>query len=110
MQNLSGVKREGSAEWQEDWVRFKRGVDKELADNERRIRELRTKVNELDVHTRAAYNARINDIERKNNAFRERVNNYKNTGDEDWEQFKKSIKREMNEINSRGKNIVSKSS
>ena len=107
-QDLKGAKREVRAQWQEAWLNFKRDNDKEIADNERNIIELRKEVNGVDSRYRAKYNVRIDEFERRNNELRDRVNNYKDAGDEKWEEFKKDMKRDMDDLNASRKNIIIK--
>jgi vacuolar-type H+-ATPase subunit H len=104
-QDLKEAKREARTEWQEDWLKFKSGYDKDIADNERRNIELRKEVNEVHKRYRARYNVRIDEFERRNNELRDRVNNYKDEGDGNWVEFKRDMKRDMDELKSSLKTI-----
>ncbi len=99
-QDLKEATREVRAQWQEDWLKFKRDSDEEIAINERRIIQLRKEVNDIDTRYRAKYTTLIDDLERRNNERRDRVNNYKDEGDERWEQFKKDMQRETDDLKS----------
>lgn len=107
-QDLKEARRDAGTEWQEDWLKLKRDNDQEIAGNERRIIEIRKDVNTVDAPYRAKYNTRIDEFERRNNELRDRVNNYKNVGDEKWVEFKKDIKRDMDDLKSSLKNITIK--
>ncbi len=107
-QDLKEAKREARAEWQEDWLKFKRDNDEDIASNERRILELRKDVNDVDARYRAQYNNRIDELEHRNNELRERVNNYRDSGDERWEEFKKDMKRDMDDLHTSLKNVIVK--
>ena len=109
-QDLKEAKREARAEWQEDWLKFKRGNDKDIADNERRIIELRKEVNSVNTRNKAKYSPRLDDLERRNNELRDRVNNYKDEGDAKWGEFKKEVKRDMEDLASSLKHITIKNS
>lgn len=109
-QDLKEAKREARAEWQDAWLKFKRDNDKDVADNERRIIELRKDVTKVDARYRGNYNTRIDELERRNNGLRDRVNNAKDEGDANWEEFKKDIKRNMDELKSSLKSITIKNS
>ncbi len=104
-QDLTEAKREARAEWQEAWLKVKRDNDEEIAENERRILDLRKDVNDIDTRYRAKYNTRIDELERRNIELRNRVNDYKDQGDERWEEFKKDLKREMDELRESLKNV-----
>ncbi len=107
-QDLKEAKREARAEWQENWLKFKRDNDEEIASNERRILELRKDVKDVDARYRGKYNTRIDELEHRNNDLRDRVNNYKDAGDERWEEFKKDMKRDMDDLRSSLKNVTIK--
>lgn len=109
-QDLKEATREVRAQWQEDWLKFKRDSDEEIAINERRIIQLRKEVNDIDTRYRAKYTTLIDDIERRNNERRDRVNNYKDEGDERWEQFKKDMQRETDDLKSSLGSITIKNS
>ena len=97
-QDLKEATREARTAWQEAWLKFKGDNDTEIADNERRMIELRKEVSKLHERYRANYNVRIDELEKRNNDLRDRVNNYKDEGDVKWEEFKKETKREMDDL------------
>jgi len=107
-QDLKEAKREARTEWQEAWLKFKRDNDKDVAENERRIIELRKEVNDVDARDRAKYTIRVDELERRNNDFRDRVNNTKDEGDVRWEEFKKDMKHDMDDLKSSLKTITIK--
>jgi Mg2+ and Co2+ transporter CorA len=97
-QDLKEATREARTAWQEAWLTFKGDNDSEIGDNERRIIELRKEVSKLHKRYRANYSVRIDELERRNNDLRDRVNNYKDEGDVKWEEFKKETKRNMDDL------------
>lgn len=97
-QDLKDAKREVRADWQEDWLAFKRTNDTAIAENERRFIELRAKTKDIDARDRATYAGRIDACERRNNEIRDRVNSYKDDGDAGWQEFKKSVGRDMDDL------------
>lgn len=109
-QDLKEAKREVRAEWQENWLKFKRDNDQDIAANERRFLDLRKEVNDVDTRYRAKYNTRIDELERRNNELRDRIINYKDDGDPRWEEFKTEIKRDMDDLKSSVSNITIKNS
>lgn len=98
-QDLKDARREVRADWQEDWLAFKRANDTAVADHERRFIELRAKAKDVDVRDRTAYADRIDACERRNNEIRDRVNTYKDEGDARWQEFKTSVGRDMDDLN-----------
>ena len=109
-QDLKEAKREARSEWQEAWLKFKRDNDSDIADNERRIMELRKEVSKVNTRYRANYTVRIDTLELRNNELRDRVNNYKDEGDAKWQEFKNDSKRDMDELKSSLKKITIKNS
>jgi len=109
-QDLKEAGRDARADWQEAWLTVKRDYDKEVAINERRILDLRKEVAAIDMRYRSTYNSRIDDLERRNTELRERLNNVKDQGDQQWEEFKTGLKREMDDLQSSLKNITIKNS
>ena len=97
-QDLKEAKREMRVEWQEAWLKVKSENDKDIAENERTIIDLRRKVRDIDSRNRAKYTTHIDDMERSNYALRDRVNNVRDQGDVVWEQFKKDMKRDMDNL------------
>jgi len=107
-QDLKEATREARVAWQEAWLKFKGDNDTEIAANERRIIELRKDVSKLNTRYRAKYNVRIDELEKRTNELRDRVNNYKDEGDVKWEEFKKATKRDMDDLTSSLKEITIK--
>ena len=109
-QILKETTREIKIEWKADWLAAKRNNDKVIAENELRIIELRKEVNNVDARSQAKYIPRINDLERRNNELRDRVNTYKDQGDKKWQEFKKDVRRDMADLKSSLKIITIKRS
>lgn len=105
-QDLKDARREVRADWQEEWLEFKRTNDASIAENERRFIELRGKAKDVNARERAAFTGRIDACERRNNDIRDRVNNYKDEGDAGWQVFKKAIGRDMDDLKVSCKNIM----
>jgi len=107
-QDLKEATREARVAWQEAWLKFKGDNDTEIAANERRIIELRKEVSKLHERYRANYSVRIDELEKRNNDLRDRVNNYKDEGDVKWEEFKTATKHDMDDLASSLKKITIK--
>jgi hypothetical protein len=97
-QVLKEANREAHSEWQEDWLTFKQDMDKVVSENERRILDLRAEVARVDARYQDGYNTRIDQVERRNSDLRNRVANYKNHGDSDWNAFKTSIRQDFDDL------------
>lgn len=97
-QDLNEVSRDARADWQEDWLAFKRDINVDISKNERRIMELRAEVALIDAEYRGKYNTRINDAERRNFELRDRVNNYYDQGDQKWAVFKTDVRQDFDDL------------
>lgn len=104
-QDLKEASREARAEWQADWLAFKTDINKKVADNERRILELRSEVARLDVRYQSEYSTNLDEVERRNNELRERVNNSTDEGDARWEAFKTDVGRDFDNLKTSIENI-----
>jgi hypothetical protein len=109
-QDLKKATREVRPAWQEAWLMFKRENDTDIAENELRIIELRKQVGKANTRFRASYNARIDELERRNNELRNRIDNYRDEGDAKWVAFKNGSKRDMDNLKSLLKKTTIKNS
>jgi hypothetical protein len=109
-QDLKKATREVRPGWQEAWLKFKRENDTDIAENELRINELRKQVGKANTGFRASYNVRIDELERRNNELRNRIDNYRDQGDAKWAAFKNGSKRDMDNLKSLLKKTTIKNS
>lgn len=94
--------------WQEAYRKFKRQNDIDIAENERRIIELRKNVGNASMRFRTSYTLRIDELERRNNELRDRTDNYRGQGDAKWAAFMYSSKRDMDKLKSLLKKTIIK--
>jgi hypothetical protein len=99
-QGLKQAGRQLRPAWEKAWLKFKRENDTDVANNERRIVELRANVIKANTQFRASYTVRIDELERRNNELRDRTDNYKDKGDAKWVAFKHGSKRDMDRLKS----------
>lgn len=102
---LTEAQREARAEWQQDYLAFKREMVQELADNEKAILEQREKATTLDSEAQARFNTAIAEAERRNNELRDQLNNATDAGDEAWTQFKDQFRTTVNQVEESINNI-----
>lgn len=84
-----------------DWIIFKAESRSKIIDNEKRIAELRVKINEPGNTFDGLYRTRIEKLEAKNTELKSKLNNYDGNQTE-WKTFKNDFNRDMDEI---GNNI-----
>jgi hypothetical protein len=109
-QDLKEAAREARTEWQAAWVKFKGEYNTGIADNERRIIDLRKEVNAIDMRYRDQYTVLIDKLEGRNNELRQRINNAIDEGDAKWSDFTKAMNRDMDDVKLSLKNITVKNS
>ena len=84
-----------------EWIKFKAESQAKILDNEKRIIELKTKMNEPGSTFDGLYRTRIEKLEAKNKELKTKLNNY-DGNETQWKTFKSDFNRDMNEI---GNNI-----
>ncbi|MBC7641301.1 MAG: hypothetical protein H7174_03010 [Flavobacterium sp.] len=83
------------------WIKFRAESQAKIADNEKRIAELKVRMNEPGKTFDGLYRTRIEKLESKNAELKSRLRNYDGNQTQ-WKTFKSDFNRDMNEI---GNNI-----
>jgi hypothetical protein len=96
-QDLKNTKATNSAEWQE----FRVESNAKILDNEKRIAELKVKMNKPGNTFDGIYRTRIEKLEAKNTELKSKLNNYDGNQTE-WKTFQSDFNRDLKEI---GNNI-----
>lgn len=82
----------------EEWKAFKLNSQAQIKSNETLIAELKVKMNETGNKSDAYYQKRILNIETKNAELKQRMVDYENDPNRDWDTFKREFNRDMNAI------------
>lgn len=93
--------RDSQASSAEDWKTFRTESTAKIADNDKRISELKIKMNQPGNTFDGMYRTRIEKLEAKNKELKSKLNNY-DGNETEWKTFKSDFNRDMNEI---GNNI-----
>ena len=80
-----------------EWLTFKTESETKILDNEKRIGELKVKMNKPGSTFDGMYRTRIEKLEAKNSDLKARIKNYDGNQTE-WKTFKSDFNRDMNEI------------
>lgn len=89
----------------EDIDNYKAEVADEIADNERRIAELKLKRTKVKKENRAAYDKKIAAIEEENAKLKAVMEDYLGEGPEKWEVFKAEFSHDMKELGAAFKDL-----
>lgn len=84
-----------------EWLVFKAESEAKILDNEKRIGELKVKMNKSGNTFDGLYRTRIEKLEAKNIELKSKLNSY-DGNETEWKTFKSDFNRDMNEI---GNNI-----
>lgn len=84
-----------------DWLTFKTESQAKIADNEKRIADLKTEMNKPGKTFDGMYRTRIEKLEAKNTELKSKLNNY-DGNETEWKTFQNDFNRDMKEI---GNNI-----
>jgi hypothetical protein len=89
-----------------EWEEFKMTTDSAINKNEVRIGELKVKMKETGNSIDSTYQRKIDQLERKNQDMKMKMDNYKMDASENWESFKREFNHDMNELGNALKDIT----
>ena len=111
-ENLDDAKVELSAArraaTEEEWKAFKDSTNQVIADNEKRIAEMKSNLKKTGKTIDSEYQKKIAALEVKNNEIKTKLEMYKNDADSDWQSFKKEYHRDMDDLGNSIKNFTVK--
>ncbi len=77
---------------------FKREMDNKITENDKAIAALKADVRERNAEAKVNWNNAVNDLERKNQSLKDRINDYKVDGNANWEEFKREFNHDMDRL------------
>ncbi len=100
-QNLKDTRNDPQAEYQQTVANFAREANNGIAENERRILDLRKQASDIDARYNAGYYGQLDKLERRNKELAERVKNFEDSDEEErWSQFRDDVKRDLADLTS----------
>ena len=77
---------------------FKREMDNKITENDKAIAALKADVRERNAEAKVNWNTAVNDLERKNQSLKDRINDYKADGNANWDEFKREFNHDMDRL------------
>lgn len=77
---------------------FKREMDNKITENDKAIAALKADVRERNAEAKANWNTAVNDLERKNQSLKDRINDYKADGNANWDEFKREFNHDLDRL------------
>lgn len=81
-----------------EWNQYKKEAEAKIKANEKRITFLKMEIQKTAKKIDAAYLENINQIEKKNAELNSKVDRYTINTEDDWENFKKEIDKELDKL------------
>ncbi len=81
----------------DEWKAFREATEQRIKDNDDRIIQLKAEMKASEKANDQAYKARMEAVEAKNKAMRDRMNNQEKMKS-DWESFKREYNHDMDEL------------
>jgi len=89
-----------------DFQKFKNESNEEINANEKRIAELKIDIRNENREARAKDEKKIDALEKKNHALKERLEAYHDDGKSDWKEFKTEFKHDLDGLGKAFKDIT----
>ena len=96
---------DANSEYLADITKYKKETKITIAENEKSIAEFNLRVLKEKKQARVDYEAKIKALNQKNTDLKKKLDDYKATGKEDWESFKKEFNHDMDELGKAFKNF-----
>jgi hypothetical protein len=92
---LKEAQRDSTSEYQ----KFKSASEMKIRDNEKDIADLKAKHSKMNAKENAIYQAKVSDLEQKNNALQKKLTNYKKDDEKSkWIAFRDEFNSDLNKL------------
>jgi predicted RNase H-like nuclease (RuvC/YqgF family) len=105
-QKVEGAKqnlKNAQAAYLTEWQAFKKEAVKKIEANQKRIEAFKEKMTKAGSKVKANYNKEVAVLEQKNQDLKKKLDEYKDDGQNNWEEFKTNFNNDMDAI---GKTIT----
>jgi F0F1-type ATP synthase membrane subunit b/b' len=97
-------------DYNEEYAKFKLESEQEVTANDVRIAELKADINKVKKDVKVQYEATIASLEQKNEEMKTKMRDYKESGNENWQSFKREFNHDMDELGQALKDITKNNS
>ena len=97
--------REAENDYAREWQEYRNEQLAKLANNDKEIADYRVKIKTEKAEVRERKEKRLAELERENNELKVRLDNYKDDGQNNWQQFKTEFNQSMDHLGQGFKNL-----
>jgi DNA repair exonuclease SbcCD ATPase subunit len=101
-QDLEDAKNESIAQYEA----FKMDAEAKIDENIKALNELKQDAKVKTKEAKAELDVKLAELERRNQVLREKIRDYKDEGNENWEAFKQDFERDMDSISQSFKEVI----
>ncbi len=81
-----------------DYQEFKKQAAEKISTHEKSIAEFKARIANEKTEIKATYEKQLDELEHKNSDMKKKLDDYKETGKEQWTSFKNEFNNDMNEL------------
>ena len=105
---MTETKDKANKEYLEDVVLYRKEIADKIADNDLKIAEFNTKIENEKEEIKVDYRKKVAELKQKNNDMKVRMDDYKVDGKDKWKMFKTEFSHDMEELGKAFKDLVVK--
>ncbi|QSE96441.1 sll1863 family stress response protein [Fulvivirga lutea] len=100
--NLAKAEKDYAAELED----YRKNANATITSNERSIKEFKARIPNGKINVKAEYQEKIKELEEKNTAMKQKLNDYTVEGKDQWEVFKAEFSNDMDALGKAIKNLT----
>jgi chromosome segregation ATPase len=97
---------DANQEYLRDVEAYRREVSEKIAANNRSIVDFNTQIKNEKLEAQADYRRQLDDLDRRNEVMKRRLNDYKVNGQSNWESFKKEYNKDLDALGTAFRNMT----
>ena len=89
---------DAQAQFEKEWQQFKTDTELKIDANQKKIDEFKAAMKTTSAKFKAKYENQVLTLEQNNIELKKKLNDYKYSGKDNWEEFKRDFNREIDSI------------